>query len=225
MVFLKSKFGFDLIVVIHNLKPQNAHQVYQHLMELELCNYCTVSLRHDSAMESLKKLNELSNTITTTTTATTTTNNNNNNNNICVGASTVVTIDQMLNCYDMGIKFMSSTHSDKELYMKANELSIPFLGGVKNENELQSILNMNKKLIKLYPVQAPSEVKKWINQYKLNDNKDRTIIASGGLHPDIFQDYLDVGIDGFAIGLDANNIKIFLEKANEINKRMYEKFI
>jgi len=134
--------------------------------------------------------------------------------NINLGSASIVNKQSIDDSSKIGLKFSMMKFWDKDLfnYAKAkNHLLIP---GIKNLEDLKEAINLNCKIIKIYPVKDKEDL------IEINNYKNIDFIAAGGLSINDIKDYKALGYKAIVIGdrgfknqkIDSNIYKWFKEK-------------
>jgi len=200
-----SSLQSNVIVVLHNLYPENVPSVGA-LLEKYGVGIASVSLRHDGALESVKELTRFARDGAT---------------NILVGASSILSDEQVLSARASGAQFISSTESWPELVSTSRHLDLPLLSGfADSDSVVNAVREFRLTEVKLFPAQSPEHVKGVCDELRESlpdDFSSLEIIVAGGITPRDFQAYLNAGATGFACGVDCSP-----EKRASLIKRLDE---
>jgi len=176
--------------VLHQLEPEKAGDLYDTLSKS--CGCCSVSLRHDSAIDALKVLCE-TNAV--------------RGGSMVIGASTITSVKQIIQCGNSGAKFISTMTTTREIYQKAIELDMNILCGVSTYSEALACLEWGAKSLKFYTASdiQPIKLKEILKLINMNNNEYSFVVAGGIQSTDIIP-YLNAGATGFAIGMDCKKL-------------------
>ncbi len=176
--------------VLHQLEPERASDLYDTLATSHTC--CSVSLRHDSAIDALKSLCEI---------------NAVRGGAMIIGASTITSVEQVIQCKNSGSKFISTMTTTKEIYQKAIELDMNIMCGVSTYSEAIACLEWGAKSLKFYPASnvPPSKLKEILKLINKNNNEYSFVVAGGIQITDVVP-YLSAGATGFALGIDCKKL-------------------
>ena len=187
--------GHGIIPVIHNLESFQVPYIIDALDDIKCC---TVSLRHATALESLRELTEQFGPYCT------------------VGVSTVVSEQQIRDAHAAGAEFISTTFNAESLLVEAKRLDLPILCGALTYSEAKASLAMGADALKFYPSThiSPLELREVLQQlttdgtYHLgavpidDQRMYRDVYVAGGVKETDFASYMKSGANGFAIGFD-----------------------
>lgn len=135
---------------------------------------------------------------------------------LCVGAGTVMTIEQAQAAYDAGAKYLISPNTDVDVIKKTKCLGIISIPGAITPSEIIMAYNAGADFVKLFPagnfgldyikaVMAP------INHIPM--------IAVGGVDDKNIKDFLKIGLKGVGVGSNIVNNKLINEgKFEELTK-------
>lgn len=176
--------------VLHQLEPEHVCDLYDTLVQSHPC--CSVSLRHDSAIDSLKLLCEI---------------NAVRGGAMVIGASTITSVEQVIQCKNSGSKFISTMTTTKTIYQKAVELDMNIMCGVSTYSEAIACLEWGAKSLKFYPASSvpPSKLKEILKLINRNNNEYSFVVAGGIQTTDVVP-YLNAGATGFALGIDCKKL-------------------
>lgn len=191
------------IPVLHNLQPTFVSVVAEVLIESKI-SACSVSMRHPSAMSSLR-------TICSTY-----------SKDFLVGCSTIVNYSQVIEALSYGSHFISTTHFSPQLVEASNFFGMPMLCGVSDAKDVENALPYNISALKFYPSTAipPMLIKDILNSDPFKGTlRKPTIFAAGGVQLEDIATYVSAGVDGFAMGFDCSNqdrnkLMEYLQRAN-----------
>eukprot|EP01041_Mallomonas_annulata_P010376 gene10376-21647_t len=170
------------VPVLHNLEESMAKNVVTAISSSHI-QICSVSLRHNTAMDALNKLRQHA------------------PREIILGASTVVSEKQIVEAHQLGANFVSSMFTPQALIRTSQAIDIPLLGGVSNVYDAKSALSNNIDSLKFYPATNISPPQLKIILDTLGTVKPSIFIA-GNVKEDQYFDYIRIGVQGFAIGVD-----------------------
>lgn len=178
--------------VLHQLEPDRSSEVYDTLVQSHNC--CSVSLRHDSAMDALKEICEI-NAI--------------RGGSMTIGASTITSVEQIIQCKNHGAKFISTMTTTRKIYQKAVELDMSILCGVSTYSEAFECLEWGATSLKFYPASdvTPLKLKEILKLLNKNNNAYSFVVAGGIQSADVIP-YLNAGATGFALGIDCKKLSI-----------------
>ena len=202
--------GHGIIPVIHNLE---LFQVPYIIEALDGIKCCTVSLRHGTALESLRELTEQFGPFCT------------------VGVSTVVSEQQIRDAHAAGAEFISTTFNAESLLTEAKRLDMPILCGTLTYSESKASLIMGADALKFYPSThiSPTALRDVLQRLTADGTYNfgvvpvgdqtmfRDVYVAGGVKETDFASYMKSGANGFAIGFDC---KLMTPKA--IQKQLKE---
>lgn len=125
------------------------------------------------------------------------------NNEVLVGAGTVLTKEQLIDCATNNADFIVSPCLDEEIIKGGAYLNIPVIPGVMTMSELNKVYSMGVKFLKVFPGNVVG--KDFIKAAK-SIYTDINIMPTGGVSDKNFKEWLDVGADCFGIGSDLNKV-------------------
>ena len=132
------------------------------------------------------------------------------NNKILVGAGTVLTKEQLIECVDKNADFIVSPCLDEEIIKGGQYLNIPVIPGVMTMSELNKVYLMGVRFVKVFPGNV---VGKGFIKAAKSIYTDIDIMPTGGVSDENFKEWLDAGADCFGIGSDLN--KVFKNRGTE----------
>lgn len=132
------------------------------------------------------------------------------NNEVLVGAGTVLTKEQLIECVDKNADFIVSPCLDEEIIKGGQYLNIPVIPGVMTMSELNKVYLMGVRFVKVFPGNV---VGKGFIKAAKSIYTDIDIMPTGGVSDENFKEWLDAGADCFGIGSDLN--KVFKNRGTE----------
>lgn len=194
---------FSIIPILHNLQPVDADYVFSGILQ-NLLKTVSISLRHESAMDSLKSFANLREIL---------------QQNISLGVSTVVSEKQISDAKSFGAAFISTPVMIPSLIELAKRKEMYVISAATSLKDVEQAISLGADAIKIYPIKEVSEreldaiflrIKGFDNHYP--------IITAGGLTiADANERYLKQ-FDGMAIGVDCTSAqKGVLKKLNDIS--------
>lgn len=206
-----------LLPVLHNVKPEYANSLAYYLSSIDL-KACTLSLRNPTAIIALNNFIQ------------------GINNDMIVGASTIVSELQIKEVKNCGAKFVSTMYPSYKLIKSSYENNISILCGAITYRDAKNALLWGAHGLKFYPSSqvSPQEfitIKEQIKSDEIFSSSETSIndiscYIAGGIKNYQYQSYLQAGLDGFAIGIDCDNMKSFdianliIEKQNDIDQEV-----
>jgi len=187
IICLGNELSWPIVLpVLHNLDISMVHEVSETISAVDGLDICSVSLRHVGAMHSFGVLKSKS------------------SRSILLGVSTIVSENQIIQAKMLGAGFVSSMYTPDVFISLTNKLQIPLLAGVSSAEEAYKASNNGANSLKFYPSTSLSPATlRHILQCQPTLSKSPIIIA-GNIHETDFYKYLNIGVDGFAIGIDCN---------------------
>lgn len=125
------------------------------------------------------------------------------NNEVLVGAGTVLTKEQLIECVDKNADFIVSPCLDEEIIKGGQYLNIPVIPGVMTMSELNKVYLMGVRFVKVFPGNV---VGKGFIKAAKSIYTDIDIMPTGGVNNENFKEWLESGADCFGIGSDLNNV-------------------
>ncbi|MFR4995926.1 MAG: bifunctional 4-hydroxy-2-oxoglutarate aldolase/2-dehydro-3-deoxy-phosphogluconate aldolase [Clostridium paraputrificum] len=125
------------------------------------------------------------------------------NNEVLVGAGTVLTKEQLIECVDKNADFIVSPCLDEEIIKGGQYLNIPVIPGVMTMSELNKVYLMGVRFVKVFPGNV---VGKGFIKAAKSIYTDIDIMPTGGVNNENFKEWLGSGADCFGIGSDLNNV-------------------
>lgn len=132
---------------------------------------------------------------------------------ICVGAGTVMTVEQVRMAAEAGAEYMISPNVDKDVIRETKRLGMISIPGAMTPSEIAAAYKMGADIIKLFP--ANEVGLSYIKAIKA-PLKHIPIMATGGVRPANAADYLAAGSSALGVGGDLVN-KIWIA-AGEFDK-------
>lgn len=159
---------------------------------------CSVSLRHPAGIDAFSQLK--SRIVK-------------NNSDCLVGASTVVSLDQIDELHQHNVDFISTTFFSRTLVKYAHKNSIPVLCGVSSYEEAYEALCNEVEALKFYPasIVTPRHLQEILMKLDIPKNFGSIpVIVAGGVKADSMREYLNNGANGFAVGVNCKNVMTIL---------------
>lgn len=125
------------------------------------------------------------------------------NNEVLVGAGTVLTKEQLIECVDKNADFIVSPCLDEEIIKGGQYLNIPVIPGVMTMSELNKVYLMGVRFVKVFPGNV---VGKGFIKAAKSIYTDIDIMPTGGVNNENFKEWLGSGADCIGIGSDLNNV-------------------
>tara|TARA_Y100001970_G_C13890732_1_gene678596 strand:- start:114 stop:605 length:492 start_codon:yes stop_codon:yes gene_type:complete len=113
---------------------------------------------------------------------------------INLGSASVVNKQSIDNSIKIGLNYSMMKYWDKDLYNYAKSKNYLLIPGIKNLKDLQEAINLNCKIIKIYPVKNKDYL---IN---IRNYKNIDFIAAGGLSISDIKNYKSLGFKAIVIG-------------------------
>ena len=102
---------------------------------------------------------------------------------------------------------------DKDLFNYARTKNHILVPGIKNLNDLKEAINLNCKIIKIYPIKNKDDL------IDIRNYQDIDFIAAGGLSIDDIENYKSLGYKSIVIGDKGYNNQKFDQKLYEWLKK------
>ena len=124
---------------------------------------------------------------------------------MCVGAGTVMTVEQVRAAVDAGAKYIISPNTDREVIEETKKLGVISMPGAFTPSEAVSAYKMGADYVKLFPagllgIPYIKAIKAPISHIPL--------MAVGGIDADNLGDFLATGINGVGVGSSLVNLKL-----------------
>ena len=126
-----------------------------------------------------------------------------------LGSASIVSKKAIDESIKIGLKYSMMQFWDKNLFNYSNSKNHLLIPGIKNLKELKEAINLNCKIIKIYPVKEKTELIN-ISQYKNID-----FIAAGGLSISDVPFYKSLGYKAIVIGDKGFKNKVIDQKIYE----------
>lgn len=117
-------------------------------------------------------------------------------NEVKIGAGTVLSIEQVEAAHQAGAEYIISPNTNSDIIKRTKELNLISMPGAFSPSEIILAHEVGADFVKIFPVRALGmdyikDILGPINHIKL--------IATAGVTPENFQDYLDLGFSGAGI--------------------------
>lgn len=136
-----------------------------------------------------------------------------NLSDVCVGAGTVMSVEQVELAAKAGAKYIISPNFDKDVVKKTVELGLVSIPGVLTPTEISNSCKLGADMPKLFP--AGHIGLSYIKNIKV-PLSHIPMIAVGGINVNNVADYMAIGIEGVGVGSSLVNKTL-------INKGRYDK--
>ncbi len=107
----------------------------------------------------------------------------------CIGAGTVVTVDQLLSLQEIDIDFVVSPGHTDDLLAATEHFQIPYLPGVMTPSEVMNVAEHGLACAKLFPAQQAGGLATLKNYQALFNQMQ--FCPTGGVNPENLQEYLE----------------------------------
>ena len=114
-----------------------------------------------------------------------------------IGAGTVVTPEQVVAAYEAGARYIISPNVCEAVIAKTKELGMVSIPGALTPSEIMNAHYAGADLVKLFPANAFGM--KYIKDIKAPISHVQ-LVATGGVTPENFKEYLEVGMAGAGVG-------------------------
>lgn len=121
---------------------------------------------------------------------------------VCVGAGTVMTVEQVRMAAEAGAEYMISPNVDDEVIAETKRLGKVSIPGAMTPSEIAHAYKMGADIIKLFPANELGLT--YIKAIKA-PLKHIPLMATGGVRPQNAADYLNVGSSALGVGGDLVN--------------------
>ena len=128
---------------------------------------------------------------------------------INLGSASIVNKQSIDNSIKIGLDYSMMKYWDKDLYNYAKSKNYLLIPGIQNLKDLQEAINLNCKIIKIYPIRNKDDL---IN---IHNYKNIDFIAAGGLSISDIQNYNSFGYKAIVIGEKGY-------KNEKLNPKIYE---
>lgn len=143
-------------------------------------------------------------------------------NEICVGAGTVMTIEQVELAVKAGAKYIISPNFDREVVAKTLELGVISMPGVLTPSEIVDAYKAGASVAKLFP--AGNIGLDYIKSIKAPISHI-PMMAVGGVNVDNAGEFIRAGCDGLGIGSSLVNKTLINEGRYEELTELAKKFV
>ena len=113
---------------------------------------------------------------------------------INLGSASIVNKQSIEDSIKIGLKFSMMKFWDKDLFNFAKKRRHLLIPGINNLNDLEEAINLNCKIIKIYPIKAKDDLIDIKNYCNID------FIAAGGLSINDFKHYKSLGYRTIVIG-------------------------
>jgi 2-dehydro-3-deoxyphosphogalactonate aldolase len=168
-----------LIAVLRHIKPEEANGIGQALVDSGF-TCLEVPMNSPNPCDSIAKLAEAF------------------GDQALVGAGTVIQVEDVQKIKDAGGEIIIMPHSDVRVIEESKRLGLCCVPGISTPTEAYAAIHAGADALKLFPaIGNPPSVVKAIRAIL---PKDMPLIPTGGVVPDMMEDYLKAGANGFGLG-------------------------
>ena len=128
---------------------------------------------------------------------------------INLGSASIVNKKSIEDSLKIGLNFSMMKFWDKDLFNYAKSKNYLLIPGIKNLKDLEEAINLNCKIIKIYPIKSKD------NSINILNYKNIDFIAAGGLSINDLKTYKSLGYKAVVIGDKAIKNKKFDPKIYE----------
>lgn len=143
--------------------------------------------------------------------------------NILLGACTVITAQQVQQAIQAGAQFIDTPVMEMSVIkFSKGDMKVPLIVGASTANEAYESWKLNTLFTKIFPTEAMGGVE--YIAYIMKIMPFLRLIATTGISPENFTEYLDVG--AFAVGLgrklyaDAENLGVITKRAKTVKAKL-----
>lgn len=141
---------------------------------------------------------------------------------VCVGAGTVLTVEEVEKAVGAGAQFIISPNVNVEVIKKTNELNKISMPGALTPSEAVVADEAGADFVKLFPA---GELGKNYIKAMMSPLKHIPYIAVGGVNPDNVSEFLEIGVCGVGVGGQLIDKQAIKEKDYNKITKIAEKFI
>ena len=113
---------------------------------------------------------------------------------INLGSASIVNKQSIEDSLKIGLNFSMMKFWDKDLFNYAKSKNYLLIPGIKNLKDLEEAINLNCKIIKIYPIKSKD------NSIDIRKYKNIDFIAAGGLSINDVKNYKSLGYKAIVIG-------------------------
>ncbi len=113
---------------------------------------------------------------------------------INLGSASIVNKQSIQDSLKLGLNFSMMKFWDKDLFNYAKSTNYLLIPGIKNAKDLEEAINLNCKIIKIYPIKSKDSSIDILNFNNIN------FIAAGGLSINDVKTYKSIGYKSIVIG-------------------------
>jgi len=113
---------------------------------------------------------------------------------INLGSASIVNKQSIKDSLKIGLNFSMMKFWDKDLFNYAKSKNYLLIPGIKNLKDLEEAINLNCKIIKIYPIRSKD------SSIDIIKSKNINFIAAGGLSIDDVKTYKSLGYKAIVIG-------------------------
>ena len=128
---------------------------------------------------------------------------------INLGSASIVNQQSIEDSLKIGLNFSMMKFWDKDLFKYAKSKNYSLIPGIKNLTDLEEAINLNCKIIKIYPIKSKDSSIDILNFKNIN------FIAAGGLSINDVKTYKSLGYKAIVIGDKGIKNKMFDPKIYE----------
>ncbi len=141
---------------------------------------------------------------------------------VCVGAGTVMTIEQLEKAAEAGAKYIISPNFDKDIVHRTVELGLVSIPGVLTPTEITDAYKEGAHFAKLFP--AGELGLNYIKAIKAPISHI-PMLAVGGVNVDNINDFMKTGLNGVGVGSSLVNKNLINENKYEELTELAKKFV
>ena len=113
---------------------------------------------------------------------------------INLGSASIVNKQSIEDSLKIGLNFSMMKFWDKDLFNYAKAKNCLLIPGIKNSKDLEEAINLNCKIIKIYPIKSKD------NSIDILNYKNIDFIAAGGLSINDIKTYKSLGYKAIVVG-------------------------
>lgn len=128
----------------------------------------------------------------------------------CIGAGTVLTLDQCIDAIEAGAQFIVTPNTQREIIEYCKKNSVPIVAGALTPTEVYDAWKFGATLVKVFPVGSLGG-HEYIRDLR-GPYAQIPLVAFGGVTLDKVDDYFRAGVNGIGLGNRIFNLEWIREK-------------
>ncbi len=141
---------------------------------------------------------------------------------LCIGAGTVLSLDQARQAHSSGARFLVAPTLNEDVASYCKDQNIPYFPGALTPTEIEKAWSAGAFMVKVFPVEKMGS--DYLKMLK-GPFQDISLMAVGGVNAKNAIEYLNAGASAVAMGGSIFSVKRMQEKAFDVIQKEIQEFL